>query len=500
MTTVYSASATVTEGTKVSPRRSNNNGRNGKLRVICRYGGNIVSQRYVGGDTRIVALPHAAETSFATLVSHLAATLGVSYDFKVKYQLPDQELDSLISVATDEDVQIMMEEHGYLTCEPSSAPKTRIRLFLFPSKTSEGGGASQGGLARCKAVADTDWLGREESKPVLTHPKTETWFVDALKSAEMMLTGRDHSGDVNGQESMTQETSSNLGSTSSSASSSNLPPVKRSGEGISQVKYSPVESVTREEEASPLIAFSSSAVPQNSSHELPTRPHVLENKLSSNMYEAELNKPVPVQVPVTGYPPYLNQAQQQHTHVVYTGQPYITGTAPMTLPATTYHQTNHLQYQLPPQPYPIYYSPVDQYSSRHVQAPPVKHNNVLNTHQVDFPMAHTSIPVAPEFSSHVYPPPPKPVLNTHQVDFPMVRTSSPLAPELYPPPKPVDPSVQTSSEAVLRDDHIYNIDHLDDDTVCAQIYKTQPPAPIIPSQLQTMMLTEALGKLRIHNG
>lgn len=245
MTTVYSASATVTEGTKVSPRRSNNNGRNGKLRVICRYGGNIVSQRYVGGDTRIVALPHAAETSFATLVSHLAVTLGVSYDFKVKYQLPDQELDSLISIATDEDVQIMMEEHGYLTCEPSSAPKTRIRLFLFPSKTSEGGGASQGGLARCKAVADTDWLGREESKPVLTHPKTETWFVDALKSAEMMLTGRDLSGDVNGQESMTQETSSNLGSTSSSASSSNLPPVKRSGEGISQVKYSPVESVTR---------------------------------------------------------------------------------------------------------------------------------------------------------------------------------------------------------------------------------------------------------------
>ncbi|CAN6811352.1 unnamed protein product [Brassica oleracea var. botrytis] len=500
MTTVYSASATVTEGPKVSPRRSNNNGRNGKLRVICRYGGNIVSPRYVGGDTRIVALPPAAETSFASLVSHLAATLGVSYDIKVKYQLPDQELDSLISVATDEDVQIMMEEHGYLTCEPSSAPKTRIRLFLFPSKTSEGGGASQGGLARCKAVADTDWLGREESKPVLTHPKTETWFVDALKSAEMMLTGRDHSGDVNGQESMTQETSSNLGSTSSSASSSNLPPVKRSGEGISQVKYSPVESVTREEEASPLIAFSSSAVPQNSSHELPTRPHVLENKLSSNMYEAELNKPVPVQVPVTGYPPYLNQAQQQHTHAVYTGQPYITGTSPMTLPATTYPHPNHVQYQLPPQPYPIYYSPVDQYSSRHVQAPPVKHKNVLNTHQVDFPMVHTSSPLATEFSSHIYPPPPKPVLNTHQVDFPMVRTSSPLAPELYPPPKPVDPSVQTSSEAVLRDDHIYNIDHLDDDTVCAQIYKTQPPAPIIPSQLQTMMLTEALGKLRIHNG
>ena len=232
--------------------------------MICRYGGNIVSPRYVGGDTRIVALPPAAETSFASLVSHLAATLGVSYDIKVKYQLPDQELDSLISVATDEDVQIMMEEHGYLTCEPSSAPKTRIRLFLFPSKTQ--GGASRGDPAQCKAgeaaAGDVDWLGIGESnptrdeltQPVLQHPKTDTWFVDALKGVEMMQTGGNNSGSsagsggICGQESMMLETNSSFGSTSSSVSSSKLPPMKSTGEdntSNSQVKFAPIESLTR---------------------------------------------------------------------------------------------------------------------------------------------------------------------------------------------------------------------------------------------------------------
>ena len=233
--------------------------------MMCRYGGSIVSlpqtksPRYVGGDTRIVAVPPSAETSVASLVSHLAVTLGISYDFKVKYQLPDQELDSLISVETDEDVQIMMEEHGYLTCE-SSIPKTRVRLFLFPSKTQ--GGASQGDPAQCKAgeeaAGDVDWLGIGESnptQPVLQHPKTDTWFVDALKGVEMMQTGGNNSGSsagsgggICGQESMMLETNSSFGSTSSSVSSSKLPPMKSTGEdntSNSQVKFAPIESLTR---------------------------------------------------------------------------------------------------------------------------------------------------------------------------------------------------------------------------------------------------------------
>ncbi|CAN7067983.1 hypothetical protein IGI04_041345 [Brassica rapa subsp. trilocularis] len=479
MTTVSSASAAVTECAKaVTPRCTNS----GKLRVMCRYGGSIVSlpqtksPRYVGGDTRIVAVPPSAETSVASLVSHLAVTLGISYDFKVKYQLPDQELDSLISVETDEDVQIMMEEHGYLTCE-SSIPKTRVRLFLFPSKTQ--GGASQGDPAQCKAgeeaAGDVDWLGIGESnptQPVLQHPKTDTWFVDALKGVEMMQTGGNNSGSsagsgggICGQESMMLETNSSFGSTSSSVSSSKLPPMKSTGEdntSNSQVKFAPIESLTSGNTAATPI----------SSHELPTSPHVLETKLSPNMYEPDLNKPVAV----SGYPQFLNQAQQQQQqpiYVVYTGQPpYMTGNSPMPLPA--YQHMNPIHYQLQPQPYPVYY-PVEQYNSRYVQAPPVRHNTALNTHHVESPVARTSSPLAPEFSSQV-----------------------------YLPPKPVDSSsVQTSSEAgvstTCKDDFIYNTD-LDDDTARAQLYKSQPPAPIVSSELQTMMLTEALGQLNTHKG
>lgn len=217
------------------------------------------------------------------------------------------------------------------------------------------------------------------------------------------------------------------------------------------------------------------AVTPISSHELPTSPHVLETKSSSNLYEPNLNKPVPV----SGYPPFLNQApqqqqQQQPIYVVYAGQPpYMTGNSPM-----TYQHMNQIHYQLPPQQYPVYYSPVEQYNPRYVQAPPpVRHNTALNTHhQVGSPVARTSSPLPPEFSSQVYLPP-KPVVDSS--------------------------SVQASSEAAVsttcKDDFRYNAD-LDDDTARAQIYKSQPPAPIVSSELQTMMLTEALGQLNTHNG
>ncbi|XP_010420307.1 PREDICTED: uncharacterized protein LOC104705910 [Camelina sativa] len=489
MTTVSSISAAVTEGGNVATPRWKNKGRNGKLRVMCRHGGNIDSlpqtktPRYVGGDTRIVAVPPSAETSFDALVSHLRVTLGISYPFKVKYQLPGQELDSLISVETDEDIQIMMEEHGYLFSE-FSIPQSRIRLFIFPSSKSQSNdaGATQGDSSQCKAETDIDWLGIEEPKhvvhdstqPVLQHPKTDSWFVDALKSAEMMQTGRNNSessgsgdgnGGICGQESMMLKTNSSFGSTSSSVSSSNLPPIKSTDEDNtvnSQDKFAPVESVTSD----------NTAVTPISSHELPTHSHVLENKLSSNLYETGLNKPVPI--PFSGYPPFMNQAQQQHIQVIFTGHPYIAGNTPMPLPATAYHHPNHTHYQLPPQPYPIYYIPVDQYSSRYVQAPPVNSGTVLNSHLVDSPVVRTGSPLAPELSSH-----------------------------FYPPAKPVESSVQTSSEAApsttCRDAFIYNTDVDDNDITRAQIYKSQPPAPKVPSQCQTKMLTEALGQLHTHN-
>lgn len=54
---------------------------------------------------------------------------GIS-NLTVKYQLPNEDLDALISVTTDEDVENMMEEYDRLSVNqnPRSA---RLRLFLF---------------------------------------------------------------------------------------------------------------------------------------------------------------------------------------------------------------------------------------------------------------------------------------------------------------------------------------------------------------------------------
>lgn len=178
-----------------------------KLRLMCSYGGRIVpvpykqkSLFYAGGDTRIISIPFSsASSSLAAFSSHIDSVLQVGYPFTLKYQLPLQELDSLVSLATDEDLIIFLEELQ----RPSIG---RIRLFLFPAESTHG----------------------------LTHPKTESWFIDALKSAKIMQSGGEIGGESGGglcgQESMLLETTSSFGSSSSSVSLSNLPPIKACGD------------------------------------------------------------------------------------------------------------------------------------------------------------------------------------------------------------------------------------------------------------------------------
>ncbi|XP_039010439.1 uncharacterized protein LOC120139196 [Hibiscus syriacus] len=85
----------------------------------------------------------------------------------------------------------------------STVVSSRIRLFLFPV----GNGV----------------------KAELTHPKRESWFGDALRSARVGFGGE--SGEQ--AESIPLETSSSFGSTSSSISLSSLPPIKHSPDSIS---------------------------------------------------------------------------------------------------------------------------------------------------------------------------------------------------------------------------------------------------------------------------
>ncbi|KAI3811951.1 hypothetical protein L1987_16649 [Smallanthus sonchifolius] len=119
-----------------------------KLRLMCSYGGHIVprphdkSLCYVGGDTRIVVVDR--HTTLSDLTQRLAKTLlrssssssltSTTASFTLKYQLPSEDLDSLISVTTDEDLENMIDEYERLNSSSHLKKSSRLRLFLFPTK------------------------------------------------------------------------------------------------------------------------------------------------------------------------------------------------------------------------------------------------------------------------------------------------------------------------------------------------------------------------------
>ncbi|KAK6921225.1 PB1 domain [Dillenia turbinata] len=136
-----------------------------KLRLMCSYGGHIIPRphsktlTYIGGETRIVVVDRTLALS--SLYSRLSHHLLNNRPFTLKYQLPNEDLDSLISVTTEEDLHNMIEEHDRTVSSLSTSKPSRLRLFLFPVKPETA--ASMGSL--------------------LDDSKSETWFVDALNNA-----------------------------------------------------------------------------------------------------------------------------------------------------------------------------------------------------------------------------------------------------------------------------------------------------------------------------
>ncbi|CAK7336216.1 unnamed protein product [Dovyalis caffra] len=129
-------------GTKVSE-----SGFSGKMKFLCSFGGRILPRpndgklRYVGGETRIISI----RKNF-TWEELAKKTLGISdQPHMIKYQLPGEDLDALISVSSDEDLHHMIEEYQELE---RNVGTQRLRIFLvssgepdspnsFDSKTSQ---------------------------------------------------------------------------------------------------------------------------------------------------------------------------------------------------------------------------------------------------------------------------------------------------------------------------------------------------------------------------
>ncbi|KAJ4981054.1 hypothetical protein NE237_031891 [Protea cynaroides] len=134
-----------------------------RVRFMCSFGGRILPRphdnqlRYVGGDTRIVAVQRT--TKFSTLLTKLSK-LSSTPDVTIKYQLPNEDLDSLITVSNDEDLENMMEEYDRLS-QGSNSKAARLRLFLFTINHSS--------VSSLGSIIDS------QSKRV-----REQWFFDTL--------------------------------------------------------------------------------------------------------------------------------------------------------------------------------------------------------------------------------------------------------------------------------------------------------------------------------
>ncbi|GAV67172.1 PB1 domain-containing protein/Pkinase_Tyr domain-containing protein [Cephalotus follicularis] len=115
------------------PRSSSRNdaSRDGstKLKFLCSFGGKILPRpsdgklRYVGGETHIIRITR--DISWEELKRKMMEIYNQTH--AIKYQLPGEDLDALVSVSCDEDLQNMMDECNVLEGGGSQKP----RMFLF---------------------------------------------------------------------------------------------------------------------------------------------------------------------------------------------------------------------------------------------------------------------------------------------------------------------------------------------------------------------------------
>jgi hypothetical protein len=147
-----------------------------KVRLMVSYGGRIQPRpndnqlAYVNGETKILSLERPL--CFPDFAARLAALVGNAADVRVKYQLPGEDLDALVSVTNDEDLEHLVHEYD--------------RLHVHRHATASSAGSSRGGSAPRLRV----FLFPVQSPPPppqpagILEPKVEQrqWFVDALNT------------------------------------------------------------------------------------------------------------------------------------------------------------------------------------------------------------------------------------------------------------------------------------------------------------------------------
>ena len=176
-----------------------------KVKFLCSFGGKILPRpsdgmlRYVGGHTRIICLRR--DVSFNELVQKMVDTYG--QQVVIKYQLPEEDLDALVSVSCPDDLENMMDEYEKLI-ERSSDGSAKLRVFLFsasdldPSDMVLYGNLNDSGQRYVDAVNGImDGIGggiaRKES--IASATSTQNSDVSGNDATDHMV---QHQGDVSG--------------------------------------------------------------------------------------------------------------------------------------------------------------------------------------------------------------------------------------------------------------------------------------------------------------
>ncbi|XP_015882461.1 uncharacterized protein LOC107418288 [Ziziphus jujuba] len=101
------------------------------LKFLCSYGGKILPRhtdgklRYVGGLTRVLSVDRSI--SFAELMVKLVEFCGFSV--VLRCQLPCGDLETLITIKSDEDLANLIEEYDRIS------PSSKIRAVLSPPQS-----------------------------------------------------------------------------------------------------------------------------------------------------------------------------------------------------------------------------------------------------------------------------------------------------------------------------------------------------------------------------
>ncbi|KAL0643116.1 hypothetical protein Bca4012_041406 [Brassica carinata] len=112
------------------------------LKFLCSYGGKILPRstdgklRYVGGHTRVLSVDRAI--SFEELTKKLFEFCGYSVDLRC--QLPNGDLETLISVKSDEELANIVELYNRVSGSKIKAVLSPPRSQKSPSSSSGGGG------------------------------------------------------------------------------------------------------------------------------------------------------------------------------------------------------------------------------------------------------------------------------------------------------------------------------------------------------------------------